>query len=381
MGTRAERGEQAGSAPRAGARRRAPAWLPTALAAAIVLGGCDTLGYYLQAINGHAQILHSTRPIAALLADPSTPAAERRRLRSVLEMRDFAVHELALPDNGSYRGFASIGRDTVLWVVVAAPEFSVQPLQWCYPVVGCAAYRGYFDRAAARAEAQRLAGQGRDTSVAPVAAYSTLGWLPDPVTSSVLYWPPPLLAGLLFHELAHQRLYLSGDSGFNEAFATAVERTGVERWLRRRGDWAELAEWQQRLALERRRVRLLLAGRERLRALYGQPLAPADMRRRKREELERLRTQLADLTGGATANGRDPGRERPLNNAGLALVGTYEQWVPAFLELLRRTHENFPAFYRAAEALAALPAEPRRECLEALLEGARNQTERRSRGE
>jgi predicted aminopeptidase len=200
-------------------------------AAAGVLGGCETLGYYAQAVNGHAQLMHRARDIPDMLDDPSVSEEQRRKLRRVLDIRNFASSELSLPDNSSYRKFADLSGEAVVWALVATPEFSVDPLQWCYPVIGCAAYRGYFDRDDALAAGLRLGRQGRDWTAEPVPAYSTLGWFDDPLPGSVLGWETARLAGLVFHELAHQRLYLAGDSTFNESFASAIEHAGVQRWL------------------------------------------------------------------------------------------------------------------------------------------------------
>ena len=352
-----------------------------ALVVAWMLSGCETLTYYAQAVNGHAQLMHRVRDIPAVQADPGTSAALNKRLQRVLEVRDFATRELALPDNGSYRGFAELGRQAVVWSLVATPEFSVEPVQWCYPVIGCASYRGYFDREDARAAGRKQGQQGRDWTVEPVAAYSTLGWFDDPLPSTVLHWSEARLAGLVFHELAHQRLYLAGDSTFNESFATAVEQAGVQRWLERRGDEAALHAWQRGEQRQQDFVALLLAARARLQALYARPLAVDELRRAKAQELEALQRRYRRLADGwEEAEGFGAWFERPVNNARLALVGTYEQWRPAFLQLLCRQGGDFDAFYRAAGELSKLPPEQRKRRLQALLAEARstNQEQRRS---
>lgn len=345
-----------------------------------LLSGCGTLAYYIQAIDGHARLLHRTRSIEGLLESGRIPAALRERLQWVLEVRAFASRELALPDNDSYRGYAALEGEAVAWSLVATPEFDLEPLQWCYPIIGCAGYRGWFDRDDAGREERRLAREGRDVVVAPVAAYSTLGWFDDPLPSTVMQWPDPELAGLIFHELAHQQLYLAGDSAFNESFATAVERAGVRRWLEQRGDLPALQAWERRLHREQAFVGLLRQGRERLQRLYARPLPVVELRRLKRAELGRLRRDYAAL---AATRGDAPGAkrwlERPLNNARLALVGTYEQWVPAFSSLLYCHDGDFTAFYRAAAALAARPREVRRQRLQALSEtAAADQASRRN---
>jgi predicted aminopeptidase len=333
----------------------------TTLFAAWALAGCDTLAYYAQAVNGHAQLLHAVRDIRVVVEEADTPDELRRRLQRVLAIRDFASRELALPDNGSYRGFAQLQRKAVVWSLVAAPEFSVEPVQWCYPVIGCAAYRGYFEREDARQAGRQLGRQGYDWAVEAVAAYSTLGWFSDPLPSTLLHWPEARLAGLIFHELAHQQLYLPGDSAFNESFASAVESAGVRRWLARQGDGEALVAYRREEGRYRAFIDLLLATRERLETLFSETSAVDELRRRKAAELTALRQRYRRLADG-WGEGRqfDAWFDRPVNNARLALVSTYERWRPAFLELLHRHGEDFAAFYRAAEALSKLPAGQRR---------------------
>jgi len=193
----------------------------------MALPGC----YVLQAAAGQAEVLSRSEPIEKLLADPATPAPLRARLDLVAEARRFAIEELGLADGRSFRKYADLGRPYAVWNVVAAPEFSVTPRRWCYPVAGCVAYRGYFDEARAEATARRLDASGDDVTIGGVATYSTLGYLPDPVFNTMLGWRETRLVGTVFHELAHERLYVPGDSEFNEAFASVVEQEGVRRWL------------------------------------------------------------------------------------------------------------------------------------------------------
>jgi len=332
----------------------------------LVLGltACESIAYYGQAISGHMDLMRNTRAMDAVLEDPSTAQVHAQRLREVLAMRDFASAELALPDNGSYRSYAELRRKAVVWSLVATPEFWVEPLQWCYPVVGCASYRGYFDHAVALKAAERLKRQGRDVAVEPVAAYSTLGWFDDPLPSTVLDWPKPLLAGLIFHELAHQRLYVPGDSAFNEAFASVVEIAGVRRWLVSLGDEKGLSGWEAGQVRKRQFTDLLLETRERLMGLYGLPLEPESLRERKRAEFLRLRSEYAALKAlwGDEAE-FDSWFQRPVNNARLASVGTYRLWVGAFESLLCRQGGDMPAFYREAQALGELPRKQREQGL------------------
>lgn len=333
----------------------------------LLLTGCSTLGYYGQAVVGHVQLMYRSRPIPEVLADPGTPPGLRAQLERALGVRAFASQELALPDNGSYLSYADVGREAVVWSLVAAPEFSVEPRHWCYPVIGCAAYRGYFAREDAEAEARRLAGEGMEVAVNPVAAYSTLGWWDDPLPSPLLRRPEPQWAGVIFHELAHQRLYLRGDSAFNEAYATAVEQAGVRHWLARAGDPGGLAAWERHLKREREFVGLLLDARARLAGLYARGREPAALRGLKQAEFARLREDYATLKlGWGGYAGFDAWFARPLNNARLAAVATYQLWTPAFLALWEQQGGDFAAFHQAAEQLGALPAAERQRRLEAL---------------
>ncbi len=334
-----------------------------------LLSGCGGIAYYAQAINGHAQLLHHSESIHVLLRDaPDMAPALRERLLKVLEIRAFASEQLALPDNGSYRRFASLSTKAVVWSLVATPEFSVAPRHWCYPLIGCASYRGYFSEHEANAEAARQARQGYDVTVNPVAAYSTLGWFDDPLPSTVIDWPEPLLAGLIFHELAHQKLYIQDDSAFNESFASALQRAGVERWLARRGTPQMRADWQQRQQREAMFVALLQQTRRRLQALYRKPLALERLRAAKQAEWQRLREHYQRVSAHwPPGTGYAAWFERPLNNARFAAVQTYEQWVPAFLALLDQQQGDFSAFYRTVREISAWPQQRRDAYLRRLL--------------
>src|SRR4051812_10885006 len=200
------------------------------------LCGC----YLIQAATGQMQIVSKRQPIAEVIRDPATSEKLKARLEYVAAARDFASRELGLPDNESYRSYADLGRPYVVWNVFAAPEFSVEPRQWCFPIAGCVVYRGYFSEAAAQRYARKLRRRGDDVAVGGVAAYSTLGHFKDPVLSTMLGWSDAQLAATLFHELAHQVVYVPGDSQFNESFATVVEEAGLERWLAARQGEQEL---------------------------------------------------------------------------------------------------------------------------------------------
>jgi predicted aminopeptidase len=309
------------------------------LLSAGALAGCETLAYYGQAAGGQLAISAAARPVAKLLADPDVPPALKERLRTARELRDYATRELGLPDGGAYRSYAELDRPYALWNVVAAPEFAFEPVQSCFPIAGCVAYRGYFDRQDAERYAATQRAAGYDVVVYGVPAYSTLGWFDDPLLSSFLDYPDAELARLVFHELAHQVVYVKDDSAFNESFAVVVEREGLRRWLRDAGRAAPDAR--------RREFEQLIAElRAQVQALYAMPLAPAEMRRRKREALEALRPWLARMRGFESA---EP------SNAVLASFATYTQKVPAFERLLAEAGGDLERFYARVRELARLP--------------------------
>ena len=342
------------------------------LVCGMLLSGCSTFTYYLQSVGGHLQLVGHSRPVTSVLQDRDLSSRLRRQLELSQQIRDFASRQLALPDNGSYRSYAQLNRKAVLWSVVATPRFSVEPRQWCYPVIGCASYRGYFSRESADGFGADLRREGLDVAVEPVPAYSTLGWFDDPLPSTVIGWPEGDLAGLIFHELAHQRLYLPDDSAFNEAFATAVQRIGTERWFQARNDRAGLRQWRQAQRRERQFVHLILQTRKRLQALYARTLTTEEMARKKAAAFRQLqREYVAMRKGWGAAPAFDGWMGRNLNNAHLALIATYEEWEPAFRELLARAGGDLPEFYRQAEALARLSPEQRLRMLRELRVAAR----------
>lgn len=328
-----------------------------ALLAALVVSGCETLSYYVQAIGGHLDLIGRARPVSELLADPAISAALRDQLALALRLREFASRELGLPDNDSYRSFADIARPYAVWNVVAAKEFSVEAVESCFPVAGCVTYRGFFDRADAERSALRLRAEGFDTVVLGVPAYSTLGAFADPLLSTFVGWPEAELARLLFHELAHQLIYVKDDSSFNESFAVALEREGVRRWFSASGREADLLRFHEARDLERSLAQRIAATRAELRALYASGLAPEVMRERKRAVLDAL---AADPVFQRYANRQ---RIAP-NNALIASFATYLQRLPAFERLLAQSGGSLERFYAAVRALASLDRAARERELE-----------------
>ena len=257
-------------------------------AIAPLLAGCGSLGYYVQSIDGQMKLLQARRPIADVIADPATPPPLKAKLERVLAIRDFASRELKLPDNPSYRNYADLQRPFVVWNVFAAAEFSVKPREWCFLIVGCVGYRGYFAQAGAEAYTRELRGEGLDVFVSGVPAYSTLGWFDDPVLNTFINYPEHALSRLIFHELAHQVVYVKGDTGFNESFAAAVETEGVRRWIARNGDDTMRADFERAQQRRTQFRELLSKYRERLAALYRLPIAPEEMRVRKAQAFSDL---------------------------------------------------------------------------------------------
>ncbi len=335
-----------------------------AIVLACGLGACSAVGYYTQSIGGHLEVLHAARPIDDWLADPATPDALRTRLEKVRAMRRFAATDLGLPDNRSYTTYADLKRPFVVWSVFATPELSLRLRQWCFPVVGCVAYRGYYDRDAAERYAQTFREAGDDVYVGGIPAYSTLGYTTDPVLSTFIGFPEGEVARLIFHELAHQVVYVSGDTTFNESFAVAVEEEGVKRWFAATGGSAAADAY--RLSVERKRafVSLLTTHRRALEAAYAND-ADADAKRvAKRGEFAALHDDYeAAKRDPASAlhgfNGYDRYFAQALNNANLAAVATYTQRVPAFAKLLSDEHGDLARFYAAVADLARLPPDAR----------------------
>ena len=325
-------------------------------AACTLLCGCGTL-YLMQAASGEWQVLRRRVPIDTLLADPHTPPALRAHLEQVRAAREFASGELRLPDSSSYRSYADIGRPYVVWNVVAAPEFSVSPQRWCFPIAGCVAYRGYFRERRAREFAAALAVRGFDVAVDGVPAYSTLGSFADPVLSSMLRYGDDELAATIFHELAHQLLYVRGDSEFNEAFATTVEDAGLERWLNSRGASQRLQQLRERQTHAAAFVSLLARSRTRLALLYASGATRDEMRERKAQILGALAADIRalELREGASYPLYEEWIAAGLNNARLASVSTYFDCLPGFRRLLGESGDDLARFYAAARQLARQP--------------------------
>ena len=336
-----------------------------------LLSGCSSLGYYGQLAEGQWQLLRARQPVQQVIADPATPPQLREHLQVAQKARTFASAQLKLPDNGSYRVYAALGRPYVVWNVFATPELSLQPVTHCFPIAGCVAYRGYYQQGAARGAAALMREQGLDVYVGGVEAYSTLGWFDDPILSSMLGWGEERLATVIFHELAHQRFYVQDDTEFNESFASFVEQEGTRQWRASRG----LPAVEEDGAAQREQfIRLVLASRERLQAIYSGPLNDAGKRAAKQAEFERLRREYRQVRDRDWAGDRrfDGWMYGPLNNAKLLPFGLYDQWVPAFSQLFSEVGGDWPRFYQRVEALGQLPVAQRKAELQRLMGKARS---------
>ena len=322
---------------------------------AALVASCAQLGYYVQAAQGQYALLSDAKPIDEWINDPATGVRLKSRLMKVKEIRAFAARELGLPDNGSFKTYTDLKRPFVLWNVVATPELSLKPEQWCFPIAGCVNYRGYYNK-----DEAQLRREGYDVQVGGVPAYSTLGWFNDPVLSTFIQYPDIELARLVFHELAHQVVYVPGDSQFNESFATAVEEAGVERWM---GKYGDEGQRKMHVAFDERKndfLVLLMKYRTELEANYARKASKEEKRKQKAaifkalvEEYQTLKT----VKWGGYA-GYDRWFAEPLSNAHLALIATYHDYVPAFRNLLER-EKSFPKFYAAAKELARFDRQER----------------------
>lgn len=328
---------------------------------------CSTISYYSQSIHGHFSIWTKRQDIQTLLDDPTVKSELKKRLRLILAIRKFASTELGLPDNYSFKTYVDIKREHVVWNVIAAPEFSVQPVTFCFPVVGCLSYKGYFSKQRAQREAAKLGANGLDVSLGGVSAYSTLGWFSDPVLNTFVHWQEARLAGLIFHELAHQLIYVPGDTAFNESFASMIEIEGVNRWMKKRGTPALSAKYYKSKKRDSEFMLLVLKTRARLQALYLKPMAAKRMRREKHSLFERMRKDYRvykQRWGGYS--GYDRFVQSEMNNAKIASAATYFEYIGSFQNLLVQHQSDLTGFYKAVFSLASLNNEQRQQRMEAL---------------
>jgi predicted aminopeptidase len=340
---------------------KAESKIPFALIMVCLLcsNACTTLGYYTQSISGQMDVLLNRKRISGVIDDPDTDELLRTRLSRVVDILEFAHHDLYLPDNGSYRHYTDLNRKFVVWNVVAAPEFSIAPKEWCYPVVGCMKYRGFFSEEDAKAYARSLRKKGMEVYIGGVTAYSTLGWFRDPVLNTMLEREEWELARLLFHELVHQLIYIKGDTDFNEAFADTVAMIGLQSWLETKAPGMRLPVMEL-FRHEREFTTLALDTRNKLQALYASGKQPDELRRQKARLINELQTRLLTLQAGwSNVRRYQDWITGEVNNARLALVSTYRALVPDFMALYAHTGEDLQGFYGLVRELSECPGEYR----------------------
>jgi predicted aminopeptidase len=361
--------------------RRVLAALGAVAIGASALVGCADVGYYWQSASGHLGIMRAARPVPQWLQDPATADALKARLELAQRMRRFATAELGLPDNASYTAYADLHRAAALWNVVAAPAYSLTLKTWCFPVAGCVGYRGYYQEADAQAEADTQRAQGLEVAVYPVPAYSTLGWLNwaggDPLLSTFIGYPEGELSRIVFHELAHQVVYVAGDTVFNESYATAVERLGSAQWLDTQASPAAREEYAQFDERRQQFRTLTFATRQRLQAVYESKEAQAHDTRAleamKRAAMDDFRQRYAALraTWSGPRQGAYDAWVAKANNALFGAQAAYDDFVPAFEALFEREKREpgnpWPRFHAAVKRLAELPKPERDQALRAMM--------------
>lgn len=336
----------------------------------LLLGACADLGYYWHSAKGHMAIMHQRVAIEDILADPESDTGLQQRLILVKEIRRFAIEQLALPESGSYTDYAQLDRPYALQNLVAAPEFSTRPLTWCYPIAGCTSYRGFYQQQRLDDFVKSLKIDNNDIHISRVPAYSTLGWFDDPVLSSFINWPDHRLAGLLFHELTHQRIYIDDDTKFNESLATAVQQVGIRAWLSSRDQHGRLEKFNRSLLYRRDVVLLIETGRNQLSAIYQGDQSDAWKRAEKQKIFQTMREQYEEIS--RSHNYRDGFAKwfaGELNNAKLASVSTYNALIPAFVTMIQAFDNDFEAFFDYAESIGDLDKDKRTLCLLAWQKG------------
>lgn len=332
-------------------------WTVFAVCLAVwLLGGCGSVGYYSQAVGGHLKLMAARQPIDKLLLDNSLDTQLRHKLQTLMEARQFAIDELLLPDNDSYSTYVETGRRAVTWNVVATEEFSLQARTWCFPIAGCVSYRGYFDEADAQAYADALMAESLDVTVGGASAYSTLGWFDDPVLDTMLRGGDLRYIGTLFHELAHQVLYVKDDSDFNEAFASFIEQVGTRKWLALHSESNKIEDYDESLKRVEEFVNLLKETRDDLQSLYAQTMPEDEMRLHKKTLFANMQQEYLTLKQSWNGYaGYDGWFQRELNNARLVAVATYWRYIPAFYAMFEESNNDLEQFYALAAQVAELP--------------------------
>jgi len=329
----------------------------------LLMISCSSMQYYSSLLHGHAEVLNSAREIEDVLADKNTNEITRLKLEEFKVAREFAISELYLPDSGSYRHYADIGRKYVVWNVIATQELSVAPKEWCFLVVGCVQYRGYYSLEDAQAYASQLEAEDYDVYVAGVSAYSTLGWFDDPLLNTMMYRKSEDRINLLFHEMAHQKIYIKNDSKFNEAFATAVANEGVHRWHLSKGQNDRSVQYKSYLENKSKFYKLLRESRETLEEIYQSKIADDQKRILKKNTFSKLKEKYHKLKQENPSINFDAWMNRDLNNAHLALISTYNAYLPYFEQKIASHEGNFELFYREINKIAQYEPSKRKQIM------------------
>ena len=330
-----------------------------------LMTGCSTLSYYSQSIQGQLEVIEKSESISTLLSEDKITPEEREKLNIVLALREFSIKELGLPNNKSYSAYADLGRDYVIWNIFANPEFSLEPVNWCYFIVGCLSYRGYFSKQDAKQHEDELKQQGFDTYLGGVSAYSTLGWFNDPVLNSMLRWNESYLASVMFHELAHQQLYIKDDTELNESYADAVAYIGVTKWLVHKQDETQMLEYKRAQDREKQFVNLINKYKPMLIDLYESEIDDESKRVKKLLLLKQLQNDYSVMSKNWNKNPYKKWISTDLNNAKLASIITYRKYVPDFIKIYEKLNRDLPAFYSFAKALSNCNKLNRKKILEA----------------
>ena len=317
-----------------------------------MISGCTSLNYYTQSVQGQFEVIQKRQNISKLLDENNISDALRNKLNTVLVLREFSIRQLSLPDNDSYLSYSDLERNYVIWNIFATEEFSLDPMKWCYLIVGCLNYRGYFSESDARQHATELEKQGNDVYLGGVSAYSTLGWFDDPVLNTMLRWSDIRLATVMFHELAHQQLYIKNDTEFNEAYADAVAYIGVTKWLAQSPDKGLLKEYEQSQHQEKQFIRLVMKYKSLLSDGYQSTENEDVKREQKKELLQQMTSEFNNISQAWTTNGYQKWFSEGINNAKLAAIVTYRKYVPSFIEIYEKLDKDLTRFYSLSKFLS-----------------------------
>ena len=331
----------------------------------LLLSGCTHMGYYWQAIGGQMEIFSRQQSIEEMLANPEIRPELKQKLEYIQQVRAFASQQLYLPDNNSYRNYVDVERPYLVWNVFAAPKLSLEHYQSCFLVTGCLAYRGYFNKMDAQQFVDELKQQGYDVFLAGISAYSTLGWFDDPVPNTIMHYSDAHVAGLIFHELAHQKVYVKDDTAFNESFAMAVELEAVKQWLKQARDSSIYTQYKKSKQHREQFINLLMQTRQALLQLYGS--GEKNKKDKKKIILANLKIKYEKLKKEWNGDSSyDNWMKQDLNNAHFISVGLYHHYVPAFKKLLEQNDNDWISFFKQAEEIGDLPKEEREIKLEKL---------------